>query len=249
MWGSKRTSPNSEIKPKSRGWNSVCRRRELPFQFLAHEEQAQTHLGGRRFRLSRRTGTPGSQPGPPPALTTEIKKTSRWPFPSSAWQWQYFPLNGLHTPRALGGLGWSLQAPSGRLRATPSSSRSSGPAGTRRPGSAPGLRGACAGNQEPGTRRPDLCTGHHEHGSVRVRHSEVTAGKEDRAVGRELEGGGLPSSSGISYKLRMRYGGAVRDPLRAQNRGHRGWPRRVCSPRSPRGPASCVSPPGCGLPD
>lgn len=74
------------------------------------------------------------------------------------------------------------EAASRQAAGHPSSSWSSGPAGARRPGPPRGSEEPGAGDQEPGARRPDPVPGHREHDSVRVGHSEVTAGRGDRAV-------------------------------------------------------------------
>lgn len=128
------------------------------------------------FGISWRTGTPGSLPSPPLALTIEMKETSRWPFPSSTWQWQYFPLNVLHAPRAWVTWAGPCEHPVGeavrppaRLRAAPSSSWSFGPCREGPGGRAPprGSEEPGARNQEPGTQRPDPV-----HGPSRARQRE-----------------------------------------------------------------------------
>lgn len=75
-----------------------------------------------------------------------------------------------------------------------------GPAGARRPGSARGSEEPGAGDQEPGARRPDPAHGHREHDSGRVRHSEVTVGKETGPWCGSSTERGRSSFSGIFYK-------------------------------------------------
>lgn len=129
--------------------------------------------------------------------------------------------------------------PPARLRATPSSSWSFGPCRDQAAGLLPGAqRSLVLGTRNQGHSALTLCTGHRQHDSVRVRHSEVTVGKKARAMVPGVQWRGAPllflqTEECATEELCGPY-------LWAGNHGHKDWPRRVCFPRSHVGPTSCL---------